>query len=118
MEARGFIFGGALAAALGCSFVPVRKAGKLPRECVSESYELEYGFGVIEVQKDSVKPGQRVVIIDDLLATGGTVNAVARLLRKLGAKVVASDFMVELGFLNPRPNLVGCGTVNSLLIYQ
>lgn len=118
VEARGFIFGGVLAAALGCSFVPVRKAGKLPRECVSESYELEYGFGVIEVQKDSVKPGQRVVIIDDLLATGGTVNAVARLLRKLGAEVVASDFMVELGFLNPRPNLVGCGTVNSLLIYQ
>lgn len=71
VEARGFIFGGALAAALGCSFVPVRKAGKLPRECVSESYELEYGLGVIEVQKDSVKPGQRVVIIDDLLATGG-----------------------------------------------
>ena len=118
VEARGFIFGGVLAAALGCSFVPVRKAGKLPRECVSESYELEYGLCVIEVQKDSVKPGQRVVIIDDLLATGGTVNAVARLLRKLGAKVVASDFMVELGFLNPRPNLVGCGAVNSLLIYQ
>ena len=118
VEARGFIFGGVLAAALGCSFVPVRKAGKLPRECVSESYELEYGLGVIELQKDSVKPGQRVVIIADLLATGGTVNAVARLLRKLGAEVVASDFMVELGFLNPRPNLVGCGTVNSLLIYQ
>ena len=65
-----------------------------------------------------MKPGQRVVIIDDLLATGGTVNAVARLVRKLGAKVIASDFMVELGFLNPRPNLVGCGTVNSLLTYH
>ena len=118
VEARGFIFGGALATALGCGFVPIRKAGKLPRECVTESYELEYGLGVIEAQKDSMKPGQRVVIIDDLLATGGTVNAVARLVRKLGAKVIASDFMVELGFLNPRPNLVGCGTVNSLLPYH
>ncbi len=118
IESRGFIFGGALAHALGCGFVPVRKAGKLPRETIYEKYQLEYGEGIIEMQKDALNAGARVVLMDDLLATGGTVNAAARLVARLGAETVASDFLVELGFLHPRGNLISCGTVTSLLTYQ
>ena len=117
IESRGFIFGGALAKALGCGFVPVRKAGKLPRETIRETYQLEYGEATIEMQKDALAPGSRIILMDDLLATGGTVNAAARLANRLGAVVIASDFIIELGFLHPRENLRSCGTARSLLTY-
>lgn len=118
IESRGFIFGGALAKELGCGFVPIRKAGKLPRETIYEKYQLEYGEGIIEIQKDAVAPGARVVLMDDLLATGGTVNAAARLAVRLGATVIASDFIIELGFFHSRGKLISCGEIHSLLTYQ
>ena len=95
-EARGFIFGVPVAYALGVGFVPVRKKGKLPAETVSVDYSLEYGVDVLEIHKDAIKKGQRVAIVDDLLATGGTVDAVAKLVEKVGAEVVALDFAIEL----------------------
>ncbi len=118
IESRGFIFGGALAKELGCGFVPIRKAGKLPRETLCEKYQLEYGEASIEIQKDALAPGARVILVDDLVATGGTVNAAARLAARLGAEIVASDFIIELAFLNPRSYLKSCGKVNTLLKYQ
>ena len=118
IESRGFIFGGALARALGCGFVPVRKAGKLPRETICENYQLEYGEASIEMQKDALRPGSRIILMDDLLATGGTVNAAARLAHRLGATVLGSDFIIELAFLHPRRSLQSCGVVRSLLTYQ
>ena len=99
VESRGFIFGGALAYQLGAGFVPVRKEGKLPSQKISESYQLEYGSAVLEIHKDAIKPGQPVVIVDDLLATGGTARATARLVQQLGGKVVGISFLIELGFL-------------------
>lgn len=100
IEARGFLFGVPLADALGVPFIPVRKAGKLPFERVSESYELEYGQATIEIHRDAVQAGQRVLIHDDLLATGGTCLAAARLLKKLGANPVGFSFLINLSFLN------------------
>ena len=101
-EARGFIFGVPVAYALGVGFVPVRKKGKLPSETVSVNYELEYGVDVLEIHKDSIKKGQRVAIVDDLLATGGTTEAVARLVEKAGGEIVSVDFAIELTELNGR----------------
>ena len=101
-EARGFIFGVPVAYALGVGFVPVRKKGKLPGETVSIEYSLEYGVDVLEIHKDAIKKGQRVAIVDDLLATGGTVEAVAKLVEKVGAEVVALDFAIELTALRGR----------------
>ena len=99
-ESRGFIFGAALADRFRTAFVPVRKPGKLPRGTISESYELEYGSATLHMHSDAVKPGQRVVVVDDLLATGGTAKAVARLVERLGGKVVKMIFPIELdGFL-------------------
>ena len=106
-EARGFIFGVPVAYALGVGFVPVRKKGKLPAETVSVDYSLEYGVDVLEIHKDAIKKGQRVARVDDLLATGGTVDAVAKLVEKVGAEVVALDFAIELTELRGRDKLEG-----------
>ena len=105
VEARGFIFGAALAHELGIGFVPVRKAGKLPGATVSLSYELEYGSATIEVHEDGFEPGARVLVVDDVLATGGTAEASCRLVEQVGATVVAFETLVELTFLGGRARL-------------
>lgn len=105
LEARGFLFGAALAYTLGKGFVMVRKKGKLPRETISAEYELEYGKAEIEIHKDAVKKGEKVLLIDDLIATGGTVGAAANLIEKLGAKVAGMLFLVELEELKGRERL-------------
>ena len=104
-EARGFMFGTPVAYKLGIGFVPVRKPGKLPRETVSEKYDLEYGSNELHIHADSIKKGQKVVIIDDLLATGGTVKATKELVEKLGGEVVGCAFLVELAALKGRETL-------------
>lgn len=101
-EARGFIMGTPVAYAINAGFVPVRKPGKLPAEVESFEYELEYGTDTLEIHKDSILKGQRVAIVDDLLATGGTTRATAKLIEKLGGEVVAMAFLIELEFLNGR----------------
>jgi len=105
IESRGFLIAAPLAMALGTGFVMVRKHGKLPGDKVAHSYDLEYGTDTIEIQSDAVKPGQRVVVLDDLLATGGTMVAAINLLRQVGADVRAAAFLVELTFLNGREKL-------------
>lgn len=107
IESRGFIFGSALADRLNCSFVPIRKKGKLPYRTISEEYELEYGTDFIEMHEDAVKSGDKVLIIDDLLATGGTAKAAASLIRKLKGQVKELAFVIELEFLNGRNKLKG-----------
>ncbi len=104
-EARGFIFGVPVAYALGVGFVPVRKKGKLPCETVSVDYGLEYGTDTLEIHKDGIKPGQKVAIVDDLLATGGTIKAVADLVESVGGEVVSLDFAIELTGLKGREKL-------------
>ncbi len=99
-ESRGFIFGVPVAYLLGKGFIPVRKKGKLPRETVSQKYDLEYGQAEIEIHKDAIRPGQRVVIVDDLLATGGSAEAAAKLVKKLGGEVVRMVFVMELAGLD------------------
>ncbi|CDX02544.1 adenine phosphoribosyltransferase [Desulfitobacterium sp. LBE] len=106
-EARGFLLGAPVAYALGIGFVPVRKPGKLPGKTVSETYELEYGSDTLEVHADAIQPGQRIAIVDDLLATGGTTSATARLIEKTGAQVAGMSFLIELGFLEGRKRLEG-----------
>jgi len=117
IEARGFIFAPALAYALGAGFVPVRKPGKLPAECARVSYQLEYGTDCLEMHKDAVSQGTRVLIVDDLLATGGTAAAAARMVCEAGGVVVGIGFVVELTFLHGRERLAGCD-VFSLLQYD
>ena len=117
MEARGFIFGPALAYRLNAGFVPVRKPGKLPAECVSYDYALEYGSNTLQIHKDAIQKGQRVLIVDDLLATGGTAEATAKLAESLGAKIAGLGFVVELSFLNGRDRLKNYD-VMSLLRYD
>ncbi len=107
VESRGFIFGAPLAYQLNCGFVPVRKFGKLPDETVSVEYALEYGTNVVEIHKDAIKPGERVLIVDDLLATGGTVSAAMELVEKLGGHIAGIAFLVELTFLKGREHLKG-----------
>lgn len=107
IESRGFIFGASVARRLGVGFVPARKAGKLPADRIAESYALEYGEAVLEIHADSVGPDDRVLIVDDLLATGGTAAAAARLVERLGATVVGLAFVVELSFLSGRKPLAG-----------
>ncbi|MBB4658452.1 adenine phosphoribosyltransferase [Parvularcula dongshanensis] len=107
IEARGFVFGAALATALGAGFVPVRKRGKLPHDTISRSYSLEYGEDVLELHRDAVAPGERVLLIDDLIATGGTAVAAAELLAELGARPVACAFVIELEGLGGREALAG-----------
>ncbi len=117
MEARGFIFAPALAYRLNAGFVPVRKPGKLPAECVKHDYALEYGTNSLEIHKDAIEKGQRVLIVDDLLATGGTAEATAKLAEMLGAEIVGLGFVVELEFLKGREKLKGYD-VMSLLRYD
>lgn len=117
IEARGFIFGPALAYRLNAGFVPIRKPGKLPAETVKWSYELEYGLDTLEIHKDAIRRGQRVIIVDDLLATGGTANACVQLAKSLGAEIAGLGFVVELDFLNGRKKFDGI-EVFSLLHYD
>lgn len=107
IESRGFILGGVLANRLGAGFVPVRKPGKLPAKTLRASYALEYGTDTLEIHEDALKKGERVLIVDDVIATGGTAHAVGELVDRLGAKVVAFAFLVELSFLNGREKLAG-----------
>ncbi len=117
IEARGFIFGVPVAMALGVGFVPLRKLGKLPSNTIAEEYALEYGTNTVEIHSDSLHPGQKVIIIDDLLATGGTAAAAARLVERLGAEVVGFGFLVELAFLGGRKTL-GKYEIEALLRYD
>jgi len=116
IDARGFLFGATLADRLGLGFVPIRKKGKLPWQTESLAYKLEYGEAEIEVHTDAFRPGERVTIIDDLLATGGTAGAAARLIQNAGGEVVQAQFLIELGFLNGRAAL-GAVPVKPILVY-
>lgn len=115
-EARGFIFGGALAYALGCGFVPARKPGKLPWETIEATYDLEYGTDTLVVHADAIAPGDRVVVLDDVLATGGTARAKVELVERLGGTVVGVLFVIELTFLHGRDKLAGYD-VHALIDY-
>ena len=117
VESRGFIFAPTVAYLLGAGFVPVRKPGKLPAEAIRETYDLEYGQDSLEVHRDAIQQGQRVLLVDDLLATGGTAAATVRLVRQLGGQVIGAAFLVELDFLNGRSKLSDV-EVFSLLHYQ
>jgi len=117
VESRGFIMGGAIAHQLGAGFVPVRKPGKLPGKAIEVEYELEYGRDALAVHEDAIKPGQRVLAVDDLLATGGTMAATLRLIRQLGGEVVGVAFMIELAFLHGR-NKLKERTLHSLIVYE
>jgi adenine phosphoribosyltransferase len=115
-EARGFIFGGALAYTLGCGFVPARKPGKLPWSTVEASYELEYGTDTLEIHTDALGKGSRVIVLDDVLATGGTAQAKIDLVEQLGGVVVGALFVIELAFLHGRDKLDGYD-VHALIAY-
>jgi adenine phosphoribosyltransferase len=115
IEARGFIPGAAMAVNLGAGFVPIRKTGKLPWKTVVESYELEYGTDQLEVHSDAVQPGQKVLIVDDVLATGGTASAAVRLMRKLGADVVGVQVLIELSYLDGRRRLADVKLVSEIV---
>jgi len=116
IESRGFILGAAVANTLGCGFVPIRKPGKLPAKTVTESYALEYGNDSLQIHEDAVTPGSRVLIVDDVLATGGTAEAAAKLVKHIGGDLRALAFLLELDFLNGRARLPG-ETVYSVLQY-
>lgn len=116
VESRGFIFASALSYKLGAGLVIVRKPGKLPYKTYQETYELEYGTDSLEIHQDAIKPGQKVLIVDDLLATGGTVKATADLLKKFDATIVGIGFLIELAFLNGKEKLQGYN-VKSLITY-
>jgi adenine phosphoribosyltransferase len=117
IEARGFVFAAPLAAAHRAGFVPVRKAGKLPHEIEQEEYALEYGTDLLEVHRDAIRPGERVLVVDDVLATGGTAAATVRLARRLGGDVVGCTFLLELEFLRGRARLDGVA-VHSVIHYE
>ncbi|OQA92314.1 MAG: Adenine phosphoribosyltransferase [Elusimicrobia bacterium ADurb.Bin231] len=116
MESRGFILGAALSMKLRCGFIPIRKKGKLPYETIREEYALEYGTDLLEMHKDALEKGENILIVDDVLATGGTANAVCRLIEKLGGNIAALCFLIELSSLNPRKKLEGY-PIESLIIY-
>ena len=116
IDARGFIFAAVVADRLGVGFVPIRKKGKLPWKCIKESYALEYGEAVVEIHEDAIKPGERILLVDDLLATGGTAAAAVKLLEGLGAEIVAVSFLIELCFLKGRDKLPE-GKVKAILEY-
>ena len=116
VESRGFIFGGAVAVELGVGFVPVRKPGKLPAETVKEEYSLEYGVDAVEIHRDSIRKGMQVMVVDDLLATGGTAAATVRLVESLGGVVVGVSFLIELSFLGGRKKL-GHVPIHALIEY-
>jgi len=117
VESRGFIFGGAVAHQLQAGFVPVRKVGKLPGKTIEVEYELEYGRDTLAMHEDAITPGQRVLAVDDLLATGGTMGATLRLVEQLGGKVVGVAFMIELAFLRGRERLQNY-PLHSLIVYD
>jgi adenine phosphoribosyltransferase len=117
IESRGFIFGAMMAEKLGVGFAPIRKPGKLPAEKVKETYRLEYGTDSIEIHKDAVNPGDKVLLHDDLLATGGTAKAAANLIEKLGGEIVLISFLIELTFLKGREKL-GDYNIKSLISYD
>jgi adenine phosphoribosyltransferase len=117
VESRGFVFGGALAHQLGAGFVPVRKLGKLPGKTIEVEYELEYGRDALAVHEDAIRAGQRVLAVDDLLATGGTMAATLRLVEQLGGQVVGVAFLIELAFLHGRDKLKSY-PLHSLIIYD
>ena len=117
IESRGFVFGAPVALAMGLGFVPVRKVGKLPHTTIHEEYALEYGASAVEMHQDALNPGQRVLIIDDLLATGGTAAAAARLVQALGATVVGFSFLIELAFPRGRDKLSG-HDIQALITYS
>lgn len=108
IDARGFVFGAVLAYKLGVGFVPVRKKGKLPSETLEESYSLEYGNGTVEIHRDAIKDGERVVIIDDLIATGGTISATVKLVETLGGDIIECAFLIELPDLKGREQIAHC----------
>lgn len=116
IDARGFIFGAPVALALGAGFVPVRKKGKLPWNTYQQDYSLEYGENTVEIHQDAIQPGDKVLLIDDLLATGGTASAAVKLLDKLGADIVSVSFLIELSFLNGR-DAINHPTINSIIHY-
>ena len=116
IEARGFILGGAVADRLGCGFIPVRKKGKLPHETVGQDYELEYGTDTIEVHKDAISKGQRILIVDDLIATGGTAEAAIKLVQKLEGQVVGAAFVIDLPEIGGRAKLEAMGVSCHLLM--
>ncbi len=109
IEARGFILGGAVADRLGCGFIPVRKKGKLPYKTVSQDYELEYGTDTIEVHEDAVKPGERVLVVDDLIATGGTAEAAIKLIRQVGGVIIGAAFVIDLPEIGGKAKLEAMG---------
>jgi len=117
IESRGFIMGAPLAYRLGAGFVPIRKVGKLPGDTTSHEYALEYGTDTVEIHTDAVPKGAKVVLIDDLLATGGTASASVHLLEKIGAEVVAIQFMIELDFLEGRKQLVNAKQIDVMIHY-
>jgi adenine phosphoribosyltransferase len=108
IDARGFVFGAVLAYKLGVGFIPVRKKGKLPAETIQESYDLEYGSGTLEIHKDGISSGEKVVVVDDLIATGGTAGATVNLVRKLGGVILECAFLVELPDLKGREQIKDC----------
>jgi adenine phosphoribosyltransferase len=118
MESRGFLFAAPLAYKLNAGLVPIRKIGKLPADSISVSYSLEYGSNTLEAHRDSIRPGQRILIVDDLLATGGTVIATIRLIEQLGGNVVGLAFLIELLYLHGRENLVSPPRIVSLIQYR
>src|SRR5215468_5446821 len=116
IEARGFILGGAIADRLGCGFVPLRKKGKLPWKTIGQEYTLEYGVDIIEMHEDAVRPGERVLIVDDLIATGGTAEAAVKLVRRSGGEVVGATFVIDLPDLGGRKRLGGLGVASQVLM--
>lgn len=119
IEARGFILGGAIAHQLSSGFIPIRKKGKLPHDTVRIAYSLEYGIDEMEMHRDAVKPGERVILVDDLIATGGTAEGAAKLLRQMGADIVAACFVIDLPDLGGRARLEALGVpVRTLVAYE
>ena len=119
IEARGFILGGAIAHQLSAGFIPIRKKGKLPHETVRVAYSLEYGVDEMEMHKDAVKPGQKVILVDDLIATGGTAEAAVKLLRQMGADIVAACFVIDLPEIGGRKKLEALGVdVRTLIAFE
>ncbi len=119
LEARGFILGGAIAHQLSVGFVPIRKKGKLPAKCIEQAYTLEYGEAIVEIHDDALQPGERVLMVDDLLATGGTAEAGIKLIERLGAQVVGCAFIIDLPELGGRAKLEGLGMdVHALCSYE
>ncbi|MBJ67543.1 MAG: adenine phosphoribosyltransferase [Gemmatimonadetes bacterium] len=117
IESRGFIFGMGIALSLGCGFIPVRKTGKLPYKTLSQTYDLEYGTDTVEIHVDALEAGQRVLVVDDVLATGGTMQATCQLLHKLNVSIIGVSFLMELNFLRGREKLSTVKSITSLLTY-